>query len=119
MLGRESEFVFPHPSSGAALQSIDTSWENLITEASKRCPTLEGLTVKDLRSTYGSKLVQNGQPIFVVSKLLGHSSVTVTEKHYAALSDEGKREAVNTLSQMPKAAKIRLLGRLSDYTDSN
>ena len=119
MLGRESEFVFPHPSSGAALQSIDTSWENLIIEASKRCPTLEGLTVKDLRSTYGSKLVQNGQPIFVVSKLLGHSSVTVTEKHYAALSDEGKREAVNTLSQMPKAAKIRLLGRLSDYTDSN
>jgi integrase len=65
--------------------------------------------VKDLRSTYGSKLVQNGAPIFTVSKLLGHSSVTVTEKHYAALSDEGKREAVNTLSKIPKEIRLQLL----------
>jgi len=107
--GASSEFVFPHPATGKPLGSIDTAWENLITEASKGCKSLQGLTVKDLRSTYGSKLVQNGAPIFTVSKLLGHSSVTITEKHYAALSDEGKREAVNTLSTMPKEMKLRLL----------
>ena len=107
--GVESEFVFPHPVTGKPLSSIDTAWENLIAEASKRCKSLSGLTVRDLRSTYGSRLVQNGAPIFTVSKLLGHSSVTVTEKHYAALSDEGKREAVNTLSKMPKAMKLELL----------
>ena len=81
----------------------------MIAEASKRCKSLSGLTVKDLRSTYGSRLVQNGAPIFTVSKLLGHASVTVTEKHYAALSDEGKREAVNTLSRLPKEMKVKLL----------
>jgi len=107
--GVDSGFVFPHPVTGQPLGSVDTAWENLITEASKRCKSLQGLTVKDLRSTYGSKLVQNGAPIFTVSKLLGHSSVTITEKHYAALSDEGKREAVNTLSAMPKEMKLRLL----------
>ena len=107
--GVESEFVFPHPVTGKPLGSVDTAWENLIAEASKRCKSLSGLTVKDLRSTYGSRLVQNSAPIFTVSKLLGHSSVTVTEKHYAALSDEGKREAVNSLSKMPTEVKLKLL----------
>ena len=107
--GIDSEFVFPHSITGKPLGSIDTAWDNLIAQASKRCKSLSGLTVKDLRSTYGSKLVQNGAPIFTVSKLLGHSSVTVTEKHYAALSDEGKREAVNTLSKIPKEIRLQLL----------
>jgi integrase len=107
--GIDSEFVFPHSITGKPLGSIDTAWDNLIAQASKRCKSLSGLTVKDLRSTYGSKLVQNGAPIFTVRKLLGHSSVTVTEKHYAALSDEGKREAVNTLSKIPKEIRLQLL----------
>ena len=107
--GMENEYVFPHPVTGNPLGSVDTAWENLISKASKRCKSLSGLTVRDLRSTYGSRLVQNGAPIFTVSKLLGHASVTVTEKHYAALSDEGKREAVNTLSRLPKEMKAKLL----------
>ena len=114
--GVSSEFLFPHPATGKPLGSVDTAWENLITEASRRCKSLQGLTVKNLRSTYGSKLVQNGAPIFTVSKLLGHSSVTVTEKHYAALSDEGKREAVNTLSKIPKEMKLRLLKAVDTST---
>jgi len=40
---------------------------------------------------------------------LGHASVTVTGKHYAALSDEGKREAVNTLSKLPNGVRVQLL----------
>ena len=114
--GVSSEFLFPHPATGKPLGSVDTAWENLITEASRRCKSLQGLTVKNLRSTYGSRLVQNGAPIFTVSKLLGHSPVTVTEKHYAALSDEGKREAVNTLSKMPKEMKLRLLKAVDTNT---
>ena len=38
-----------------------------------------------LRHTYASHLLMNGVDIFTVSKLLGHSSVTVTERHYAHL----------------------------------
>ncbi len=38
-----------------------------------------------LRHTFGSLLVQKGVSIFKVSKWMGHSSVTVTERHYAGL----------------------------------
>jgi len=39
----------------------------------------------DLRRTFGLNLIKSGMPIFKVSKLLGHSSVKVTEQHYAPL----------------------------------
>lgn len=39
-----------------------------------------------LRHTFASTLVSEGVPIYSVSKLLGHSSVKVTERHYAALA---------------------------------
>ena len=39
----------------------------------------------DLRRTFGYNLIRQGRPIHEVSKLLGHSSVTTTERHYAPL----------------------------------
>ena len=39
----------------------------------------------DLRRTFGLNLIKKGMPIYEVSKLLGHSSVSTTEKHYAPL----------------------------------
>ncbi len=38
-----------------------------------------------LRRTFGYNLIKQGRPIYEVSKLLGHSSVTTTERHYAPL----------------------------------
>ena len=42
-------------------------------------------TLHGLRRTFGSLLVQAGISIYKVSLWLGHSSVTVTQNHYAAL----------------------------------
>ena len=39
----------------------------------------------DLRRTFGYNLIKQGKPIYEVSKLLGHSSVITTERHYAPL----------------------------------
>ena len=39
----------------------------------------------DLRRSFGYNLIIQGMPIYEVSKLLGHSSVKVTETHYAPL----------------------------------
>ena len=48
-----------------------------------------GLIVKNpfqrLRMTFGSIHVQKGKSIYIVGKWLGHSSVSVTEKHYTAI----------------------------------
>ena len=61
---------------------------------------LEDITLHDLRRTYGSLLVQNGVDIFTVSKLLGHSSVQVTEKHYAALIKKNLTDGVKVLDDL-------------------
>lgn len=42
----------------------------------------------DLRSTYASNFVLNGGNIFALSKLLGHSSVKITEERYADLNSD-------------------------------
>ena len=44
-----------------------------------------GASLHNLRKTSGGLLIQAGVDIYRVSKFLGHSSVTVTEKHYVDL----------------------------------
>ena len=46
---------------------------------------LKDARMHDLRRTFGYNLIKQGRPIYEVSKLLGHSSVVTTEKHYAPL----------------------------------
>jgi len=52
-----------------------------------------------LRVSFGSHLLQRGIPISTISKLLGHSSISVTEKHYTSLSIENLVNAVKVLDQ--------------------
>lgn len=44
------------------------------------------------RKTYGKMLLDNGVDIYTVSKLLGHSSVVVTERAYAAVDKDRQVE---------------------------
>jgi len=46
---------------------------------------LKDARMHDLRRTFGYNLIKQGRPIYEVSKLLGHSSVVTTERHYAPL----------------------------------
>jgi len=54
-------------------------------------------TLHGLRRTFGSKLVQSGIDIYIVSKLLGHSSVKVTEQAYIHLLDSNLKDSVSIL----------------------
>lgn len=56
-----------------------------------------GISVHSLRATFASHLIEQGVDIYTVSRLLGHSSVTVTEKHYLALDPAHAKVAVDTL----------------------
>jgi integrase len=58
----------------------------------------EQLKFKSLRATFASWLVMDGVPIFSVSKLLGHSEVATTAKHYAHLMPENMHSEVNKIS---------------------
>lgn len=53
------------------------------------------ITPHKLRSTYGTNLYHETHDIFVVADVLGHRDVNTTRKHYAAMSDDIRRDAVN------------------------
>jgi integrase len=55
-----------------------------------------GLTLHSMRHTYATLQLAAGTDIYTVSKMLGHSSVTVTQI-YAKLIDRSKRDAANRL----------------------
>ena len=48
-------------------------------------PGIPDVRLHNLRRTFGYNPIRQGRTIYEVSKLLGHSSVTATERHYAPL----------------------------------
>lgn len=52
----------------------------------------------NLRSTFASELLAKGVSIYVVQKLLGHSSVVVTEKNYSHLQKSTLFDAIKVLN---------------------
>ena len=73
------------------LDIIDELWQyrpTYITQTFKKNLIRLGINngrFHDLRRTFGYNLIKQGMPIYQLSKLLGHSSVNTTEKHYAPL----------------------------------
>ena len=64
---------------------------------SKSANINQKLTFHSLRHTFASWLVQRGVPIYSVSKLLGHSSVNVTQI-YSHLNTDSLRQAIDSLN---------------------
>lgn len=62
------------------------------------------VTFHELRHTAGSLMLQNGKTMTTVSKILGHSSVGVTDKIYAHSYEEDKREAVASVTRRLRPA---------------
>lgn len=60
------------------------------------------ITPHKLRSTYGTNLYHETHDIFVVADVLGHKDVNTTRKHYAAMSDEIRRDVVNKIKLRDK-----------------
>ena len=60
---------------------------------------LEGFRFHDLRHDFASQLVMAGNDLYRVKKLLGHASITTTER-YAHLSSQELEEAVASLDEI-------------------
>lgn len=89
---REAEaLVFPSPQTGKRLDNITTAWSGLVTEAK-----LKDFTFHSLRHSFASTLVQRGVDLFVVQRLLGHATPTMTQR-YSHLADEHLAAAVAKL----------------------
>ena len=67
--------------------------EKLVKKYAEIVTPLKHITPHKLRSTYGTRLYQATQDIYIVADVLGHRDVNTTKKHYAAISDQIRRQA--------------------------
>lgn len=72
--------------------------QNLVKKYAGITTPLKHITPHKLRSTYGTNLYKETNDIYVVAEVLGHKDINTTKKHYAAISDEIKRNAARKVS---------------------
>ena len=82
----ESDYLFPVRESGGHIQV--SNFEGNFKKYLARCGLSEAYTPHCLRNNFAKRCLMNGMDIYTLSKLLGHSSVTVTEKAYLDLTDD-------------------------------
>ena len=87
-----SRFVFPVRPRRRQSMWLDHFWSGVRAEAN-----LEDVRLHDLRHSYASTALLNGESIRAVGRLLGHEKPSTTLK-YAHLSDASVREAVDALA---------------------
>lgn len=67
--------------------------ENIIKKYALQVTPLKKITPHKLRSTFGTELYRATGDIYVVANVLGHKDVNTTRKHYAAISEDIRRDA--------------------------
>lgn len=61
---------------------------------------LPRLRLHDIRHMLGTTLVQNGIPIQDISRMLGHSSISITEQRYAKTNKDQANKATNAFNSL-------------------
>ena len=93
----ESEFLFPkHDGTVIHLSSFEKNFRMYLNRAGIDKP----LTPHCLRNNFAKRCLMNGMDIYTLSRILGHSSVTVTEAAYLDLNDEDIRQRYQHFSPL-------------------
>lgn len=69
--------------------------ENIVKKYATIVNPLKTVSPHKLRSTFGTELYRKTKDIYVVAEVLGHKDVNTTKKHYAAISEDIKRDAAS------------------------
>jgi len=86
------DYVFANPETGLPFKSVRHSFENVCRRAG-----IHNLRFHDLRHTFSCRMIQRGCDIETLRDLLGHHSVTVTQRYIHTNLDR-KRQAVELLA---------------------
>jgi integrase len=89
----EGEVLFPGPT-GAPLGDVKHFWQSV-----RRKAELEGVRLHDLRHSFASHLVSDGESLHVVGKLLGHTQAATTMR-YAHVADDALRSASDKMGRV-------------------
>ncbi len=101
LLSGGSDFVFPSEES----RTGHIYWLNRSFKRACRLADIEGLRFHDFRHTAATRLVESGIPLHAVAKLLGHSTVKITERY--SHPEESVRKGTD------------ILGKYSSVTDKS
>lgn len=82
-------YVIPNPRTLLPFVQIQRPWDNV-----KKAAGLPDVRIHDLRHSMASNMVNSGQSLFLVSKVLGHTTLRMTER-YAHLNQETLLAAVD------------------------
>jgi integrase len=99
-----SDFVFPGDIPGKPIQSIRTTWEQIL-----RAAKIEKFRIHDLRHSFASLLLNRDVALPVVGELLGHRRVQTTMR-YAHLLTDTKVAALEKLGTVVSLDKIKKQG---------
>ncbi len=99
-------FVFHRKGEPMAQNSVRNTFKRILRKAG-----LRDFRIHDIRHTFASLLLTNGQSPVYVKEQLGHSSIQMTVDIYGHLIPSANREAVNQLDQ---AATIRNPGATAE-----
>jgi integrase len=106
---RTSEYVFPADRKGRSghMTGIQKTWKRIC----EFCG-LGNMRLHDLRHSFASFAIANGESIFVISNVLGHSTTRMTER-YLHLRDEDVRGLAERTTQriVGSAARLRVVAR--------
>ena len=96
--GEPVEFVFHRDG-----KPIEQNYIRRVFKRTLRKSGLREIRLHDLRHTYASLLLSDGQSPVYVKEQLGHSSIQITVDVYGHLIPSSNREAVNRLDTQPDA----------------
>jgi len=96
--GNGQEYIFTD-GNGDPVQGTSKAFKNVCRELFNQGVTDRRYKVcfHTLRHSFASRLVENSQDLYAVSKLMGHSTIRMTER-YAHLSQEKFKEAIGILN---------------------
>jgi integrase len=106
-----SPFVFANDSARGHITDAKHAWARIRKRAG-----IGDVRIHDLRRTLATAMLNAGTDMKVVSAVMGHASMRITEQHYAMLADEPKREAMKIgasvlIEAATKPAKTARKGR--------
>ncbi len=71
--------------------------ENLVKKFAQIASPLKKISPHKLRSTFGTNLYKQTKDIYIVADILGHKDVNTTKKHYAAISEDMRKNIASTV----------------------
>ncbi len=100
---QESELLFPTQRTNGLLSA--SNFERNFRQYLRRVNIDKNITPHGLRNNFSRRFLMSGGDIYTLSKILGHSSVTVTEKAYLDLMDEDFRKRYQRFSPLDNMKK--------------